>query len=105
MLKDLITCKNINYYDYTKNHESWLFEIDADYKGEKHLFLATRKIETYDEESKKRYKHLEIEFQRRLSSSHNVTINDNTVNKYELFDTILMNSSNIMKLHPIFKIE
>lgn len=105
LLKDLITNKNINYDDYTRNHTSWLFEIDADYKGEKQLFLAERKIGTYDEESKAREEYLEIEFRRRLSESHNVTINGNVLNKFELFDTILMNNPNIMELHPIFKIE
>ena len=103
LLKDVILGHELGEREYDRNHNRFLFEIDADYYGENEYFRLLEKINgLVDKEKLKKIKEKKI---RRIMSANQLNIDGYYYDKYEIFDDILEFKPELLIKYPVLQIE
>ncbi len=105
MLKDNILHQKLNPSVYNRNHNRYLFEIDADIRGENEYYNFLQQLGLLSEEDKEKQTKLEEKETFRISLSNFLNIGGYNYEKGELFDSILSENLDLLDKYPILQIE
>lgn len=105
MLKDTILCNEMDPVIYNRNHNRYLFEIDADICGEREYYNVLGKLNLLTEENKLKREKLKEKEQFRLSASYYLNINGYDYEKGILFDDIIFQNPTLLAKYPVLQIE
>lgn len=105
MLKDNILQQKLDPSVYNRNHNRYLFEIDADIRGENEYYNFLQQLGLLSEEDKEKQAKLEEKETFRISLSNSLNIDGYNYEKGELFDSILSENLDLLDKYPILQIE
>lgn len=105
MLKDSILHQKLDLLIYNRNHNRYLFEIDADIQGEREYYNFLEKLGLLNEEDKEKRDKLEEKEIFRISLSNRLNIDGYNYDKGEIFDSILPENLDLLDAYPILQIE
>lgn len=105
MLKDNILHQKLDPSVYNRNHNRYLFEIDADIRGENEYYNFLQQLGLLSEEDKEKQTKLEEKETFRISLSNFLNIGGYNYEKGELFDSILSENLDLLDKYPILQIE
>ena len=105
MLKDRILQERLNPVIYNRNHNRYLFEIDADIQGKKEYYRILEKLGQLEEGGKEEREKLKAEEKFRISLSSYLNIDGYNYDKDELFDTLIQENHALLEKYPILNIE
>lgn len=105
MLKDNILHQKLDPSVYNRNHNRYLFEIDADIRGENEYYNFLQQLGLLSEEDKEKQTKLEEKETFRISLSNFLNIGGYNYEKGELFDSILSENLDLLDKYHILQIE
>ena len=105
MLKDYILKDYLPVVVYNRNHNRYLFEIEADYYGELEYYNILEKLGNLSERDLSRKERLEDNEMFRFSLAHFLNIDGKDFEKGQLFDEVIEEHPEILSKYPIFNIE
>lgn len=105
MLKDNILHQKLDPLIYNRNHNRYLFEIDADIRGENEYYNFLEHLGLLSEEDKEKRTKLEEKETFRISLSSSLNIDGYNYEKVEIFDSILSENLDLLDKYPILQVE
>ena len=105
MLKDKILQEKLAPSIYNRNHNRYLFEIDADIRGKREFYRILEKLGELGEKEKEDQESLEEEENFRISLSRYLNIDGENYDKGDLFDNLIQEEPTILRKYPILNIE
>ena len=105
MLKDTILHQKLNPLIYNRNHNRYLFEIDADIRGEREYYDFLEQLGLLNEKEKEKRDKLKEKEAFRVSLSNCLNIDGYNYEKGELFDYVLSENLDLLNTYPILQIE
>ena len=105
ILKDTILSNYLDHSVYDRNHNRFLFEIDADIQGLKDYYETLGKIGRLTYIDKEKMSKIEENEQFRIDLSYNLNVDGYNYFKGDLFDDILKENSDLLDMYPVLKIE
>ena len=106
MLKDFILQQKLEPTIYNRNHNRYLFEIDADTRGGKEYYKFLEQIGLLsDKDTIDKIDKLDEKEKQALSLSNSLNIGGYYYDKGEIFDSVLSENTELLEKFPILKIE
>ena len=103
LLKDVILKDELGERIYNRNHNRFLFEIDADYYGENEYYRLLEQINGEVDEEK--FEIIEEKKCKKIMSATQLNIDGYYYDKYEIFDDILESKPELLIKYPVLQIE
>lgn len=103
LLKDEILKRELGERTYDRNHNRFLFEIDADYCGECEYYRLLEQINGVVD--KEKFKKIEEKKSRRIMVANQLNIDGYYYDKYEIFDDVLANKPELLIKYLVMQIE
>ena len=106
MLKDFILQQKLEPTVYNRNHNRYLFEIDADTRGGKEYYKFLKQIGLLsDKDTIDKIDKLDEKEKQAISLSNFLNIGGYYYDKGEIFDSVLSEDPELLEKYPILKIE
>lgn len=105
MLKDTILHNEMDPVIYNRNHNRYLFEIDADICGEREYYKILEQMNMLSEDDKKKKTELKEKENFKILHSYYLNINGYNYEKGILFDDVLLRNTNLLTKYPVLEIE
>lgn len=105
ILKDTILSNYLDRSVYDRNHNRFLFEIDADIQGLKDYYEVLGKIGRLTSVDKEKMSKIDENEQFSIDYSYDLNVDGYNYFKGDLFDDILKENPDLLDEYPILKIE
>ena len=105
ILKDNILSNYMDRSIYNRNHNKYLFEIDADIQGEKEYYKVLEHMNLLSEVDKTKMEKLDETEQFRISIASYLNVNGYNYEKGILFDDIIEKNQDLLTKFPVLQIE
>lgn len=105
LLKDTILSNYLDRAIYNRNHNRYLFEIDADIQGEKEYYHILEQINALSSLEQEKMQKLKETEDFRISMSYFLNVGGYNYEKGILFDDIIQSNLDLLTKYPVLKIE